>query len=169
MLIKKILLVAILGIVLASLTLGQDTTVHQRSSSAVAIEPARAELLKTDKDFNDLAAKKGRVEAFLTYMAEDAVLFPGGGDTVSGRENIRKSLSDGPPDAVLSWKPLDATVANSLDLGYTFGTYIYRATGKDGTPVTRYGKYLTVWKKQPDGSWKFVADIGNPSPPPGPK
>jgi ketosteroid isomerase-like protein len=55
-------------------------------------------------------------------------------------------------------------MAASGDLGYTFGNYVLKAKDKDGKPVVEYGKYATVWKKQKDGSWKVVMDMGNSSP-----
>ena len=60
----------------------------------------------------------------------------------------------------LSWEPLRAEIAASQDLGYTFGRYALR----DGETVKAYGVYVTVWKKQPDGSWKFVLDGGGTTP-----
>jgi ketosteroid isomerase-like protein len=159
----------ILAVLWLCFAIHQECRPQQNPASTPALDAVCASLLKTDSEFNDFAAKKGTVEAFLAYMADNAVMFPNGGDTISGRENIRKDLSEGPADAVLSWKPLHADAASSSDLGYTFGTYEYKFTGKDGKPATHYGKYLTVWKKQADGTWKFVADIGNPSPSPGHK
>ena len=52
------------------------------------------------------------------------------------------------------------------DVGYTRGSYVFRANGPDGKPQISYGKYVTIWRKQADGEWKFVLDIGNHSPPP---
>lgn len=129
-------------------------------------DTAQTSLLKTDADFNKLAAQKGFIDAFLAYMADDAILFPAGSGPITGRENIRKHLSDGPADAILSWQPQKAYVAISGDLGCTYGTSEYKFKGQDGKPVIHYGKYITVWKKQPDKSWKFILDIGNQSPPP---
>ncbi|MDI6780166.1 MAG: DUF4440 domain-containing protein [Bacteroidota bacterium] len=54
-----------------------------------------------------------------------------------------------------------AEVSNSGDLGYTWGTYKTKFEGAQGKPLERTGKYLTVWKKQNDGGWKVIADIGN--------
>lgn len=128
-----------------------------------------AVLLKTDSDFNKLSIEKGFVEAFLSYMADSAMLFPNGSNLITGKENIKNHLSEGPANAVLTWKPLKAEVAESGDLGYTYGSSEYKFKGDDGKPAVHYGKYITVWKRQCDGSWKFILDIGNPSPAPGGK
>jgi ketosteroid isomerase-like protein len=60
-------------------------------------------------------------------------------------------------------------MAASGDLGYTYGNYQLKAKDKDGKVVTRYGKYASIWKKQKDGSWKVVLDMGNSSPAPKPE
>jgi len=93
-------------------------------------------------------------------------LLPAGALPVTGREAIREHLSDGPPGAVLTWKPLEAKVSRAGDLGHTYGTYELRFSGADGKLQIRYGKYVSIWKRQIDGTWKFVVDIGNASPPP---
>ena len=49
-------------------------------------------------------------------------------------------------------------------MGWTWGKYIMTSTDSEGNPVTRKGKYLNVWKKQNDGLWKVVVDIGNVEP-----
>jgi len=122
-------------------------------------------LLNTDREFNVLAGEKGFVEAFLQYMDDGAIIFPAGSEPITGREKIRKHLAEGSEGATLTWKPAKAEVAASSDLGYTYGTSEYRFTDKDGKTSFHYGKYVTVWKRQSDGRWKFIIDIGNSSPP----
>jgi ketosteroid isomerase-like protein len=58
-------------------------------------------------------------------------------------------------------------VAKSGELGWTWGTYELHTKDADGKPVIRYGKYVNVWRKQKNGEWKVIVDLGNPSPPPG--
>jgi ketosteroid isomerase-like protein len=123
------------------------------------------ELLQADKDFCALAQKCGVAEAFRAYAAEDATLLPLGENPVHGREAIFATMSEG-SRYELEWSPEAADLARCGDLGYTWGKSVFRRTGEDGKPLVRHGKYLTVWRRQPDGSWRFVMDIGNPSPPP---
>jgi ketosteroid isomerase-like protein len=63
----------------------------------------------------------------------------------------------------LVWEPGRAEVALGGDLGYTIGDYRVEATASPDSVLSR-GKYLTVWRRQPDGSWKVEADIGSPAP-----
>jgi ketosteroid isomerase-like protein len=72
----------------------------------------------------------------------------------------------------MTFRPTSVFVAKSGDVAYTYGTYDLSMTGPDGRPVTDKGKYVTVYKKQADGSWKAAVDTFNsdlpPSPPPPP-
>ena len=66
------------------------------------------------------------------------------------------------PGAGLSFTATAVEVARSEDLAWEHGTYEFATTDKKGKTTTDKGKYLTVWKKQADGSWKVVADMDNP-------
>jgi hypothetical protein len=61
----------------------------------------------------------------------------------------------------LNWWPVAAAIAESGDLGCTVGEATIAS-------LNHYSKYLTIWRRQPDRSWKFVADGGNVRPPPVP-
>ena len=63
----------------------------------------------------------------------------------------------------LTWSPVGADIAASGDLGYTWGTFEFHSKDKDGKDVVDQGKYMSVWKKQADGSWKVAVDMGNAS------
>ena len=65
------------------------------------------------------------------------------------------------PGFALSWQLTKAEASRGGDLGYTVGTYVLTLHDPKGEPVTDRGKYVTVWKKQADGSWKVAADIFN--------
>jgi len=122
-------------------------------------------LLQADREFSQLSVQRGAAEAFFRYCAEDAVQFPVGGAPLHGREQIRDSLVSERP-YVLRWTPRAARVATSGELGYTWGTYELETTDKEGQPKMHYGKYLTVWKRDPGGPWRVSLDIGNPGPAP---
>ena len=126
----------------------------------------KAALIRTDTEFSKAAATSGIAAAFFEYAAEEATILPMNANAITGSEAIRAHYAETPAGAVLDWKPLKADVSRSGDLGYTVGSYEFRAPGPDGKSVARYGKYCPIWKKQLDGSWKFVVDVGNPSPPP---
>ena len=126
----------------------------------------KAELLRVDEEFSAAAQKLGVGEAFLRYAAADAVMLPENQNAVKGLDGIRQQFAGFPPGATLVWKPFHSDVAASGDLGYTLGTFELRGRSADGQPSVRYGKYCSVWKRQADGTWKWVVDVGTPSPAP---
>ena len=130
------------------------------------LEKDKAVLMRTDAEFSRMAQTRGIGEAFATFAAEDATMMPMAENPAVGRAAIRREFEGTPAEVTLVWKPSSADVSRSSDLGYTLGAYEYRAPGADGKMTTRYGKYCTVWKRQPDGGWKWVVDIGNTSPAP---
>lgn len=65
---------------------------------------------------------------------------------------------------LLSWQPQKAEVAKSADLGWTWGKYILTSKDENGVEQKSYGKYVNIWQKQIDESWKVIVDIGNSSP-----
>ncbi len=116
-------------------------------------------LIDTDAAFSRAAASSGVAVAFRDYAAADALMLPQGAQPVRGRDNIFEASRN--DTGSLTWVPRGADVSYSADLGYTWGEYEFRA---NGSSEVHYGKYVTVWKKQSDGSWKFVVDVGNQSP-----
>jgi ketosteroid isomerase-like protein len=120
-------------------------------------------LLKLEADFAADVAKYGH-DAFLTYFAEDGVEVVDGGGFKT-KDDMRKE-KPWPEGTTLTWTPVKADMSVSGDLGYTYGNYVYTAKNKEGKLVANYGKYTSIWKKQKDGQWKVVVDVGNSSPDP---
>ncbi|HKC42128.1 MAG TPA: hypothetical protein VKC15_21475 [Gemmatimonadales bacterium] len=118
------------------------------------------ELLAADSAFAALSVARGAQAAFLSVAANEAILLgPPGAPMTHGRDAIGAAFAEFPADAVLDWAPVTAVIAGSGDLGCTVGEASILARHS-------YSKYLTVWKRQADGAWKFVADGGNARPAP---
>lgn len=127
-----------------------------------ASQPTAQDLIRADEAFGRASAEKG-LDGWLSYFDAEAVIFPPGKDPVKGLHAIRAHYEERKWNpAGLTWKPLGAELAASGDLGYTYGTWRFTGKDTDGKPVTATGKYLTTWKRQKDGSWKVLADIGAP-------
>ena len=125
---------------------------------------AGADLLRQlEADFAADVAKHGH-DAFLTYFADDGVEVVDGGG-FNTKEEMRRQ-PPWPDGTTLTWTPVKAEMAGSGDLGYTYGNYVYTGRNKEGKLVANYGKYTSIWKKQKDGQWKVVVDMGNSSPDP---
>ena len=121
---------------------------------------------QADSAFALAADLQGTGVAFAQYVAPQGVVFSGS-EIVIGTDAVR-ALFDEQQRAggTLNWRPVYADAASSGDLGFTVGEYVFTGRGATGTVVQRFGKYLTVWQKQPDGEWRFVVDGGNTSPTP---
>ena len=124
-------------------------------------------LLQTDIAFARTSLETNAAEAFKKYLAPDCMMFPDGGDPVQGADKIYQRMKKGAENYVLSWIPRRAEVAASGDMGWTWGTYTLTSVEAKGQPVKSYGKYVNVWQKQADNTWKVMVDIGNESPSPG--
>jgi len=126
-------------------------------------ESGRDLLFRLEAEFALAVAQHGRA-AFVTYFADDGVELEEGGG-VATREDLRKEPA-WPDGTTLTWTPFRGDMAASGDLGYTYGNYVFTMKDKEGKAISQYGKYMSVWKKQKDGSWKVVVDMGNTSPAP---
>jgi ketosteroid isomerase-like protein len=118
----------------------------------------KAEIIKTDRDFSKLSEEKGVKAAFLEYIDSEGVLLRPNSMPLISANAIDFISQENDTSYSMSWEPQGGYVANSGELGYTYGTYLIKFKNKDS--VVR-GTYLSVWKKQPDGKWKFVIDTGN--------
>ena len=121
---------------------------------------------QADSAFALAADLQGTGFAFAQYVAPQGVVFSGS-EIVIGTDAVR-ALFDEQQRAggTLNWRPVYADAAESGDLGFTIGEYVFTGRGTTGTVVQRFGKYLTIWKKQADGEWRFMVDGGNTSPTP---
>ena len=115
-------------------------------------------LRKLDDEWSKAVGAKD-VEKTMSYYADDALMMPPNIPTLTGKESIRtlwKSLLEAPGFSG-GWKATKVEVSG--DLSYVTGTYEITETDDSGKPMTDKGKYVEVWKKQPDGSWKSVAHM----------
>jgi ketosteroid isomerase-like protein len=130
---------------------------------------ARDELLAVDTKFSRDVAEKG-LEVYEQYFAEDAVSMPAFEPMVEGKTAIldtyRPYYRD--PRFKLTWQPMRAEVSRDGTLGFTIGRYQVTHVDDQGKPITRTGKYVTVWRREWDGTWKVVLDGGSPDERPAP-
>lgn len=114
------------------------------------------ELIMVDSAFSALCKEKGMNHAFLYYVAEDGVMLRPNSMPVIGKNKIVDLFQNNDSNIEFSWHPLYAMVAKSGELGYTYGTYKI-----DTGNSKQKGTYVSVWKKNKNGEWKFVLDSGN--------
>jgi len=116
----------------------------------------------------DYASKD--LEKVLAHYADNAVLIAPGTPAVSGKDAIRKELAGMIADPALSlqFQASDVQVAKSGDIAYTRGSYQMTLPVPSSKRIVHdHGSYVTTYSKQPDGSWKAVADIASSEVAPG--
>jgi ketosteroid isomerase-like protein len=126
--------------------------------------PGRAFLFDLEAKFAKATAEGGGT-AFSSWFAEDGVALSNGKAPVTGRAAIAAGATWSPADYQLTWTPQAGQMSPSGDMGFTWGHYEGRAKDRNGNPVVTTGRYMTIWRKQSDGSWKVVLDSSNDEPP----
>ncbi len=122
------------------------------------INKERIKLMEADKSFSDLCEKEGMKTAFIEYIDSNGVLLRPHSMPIAGAHAIDYLIRYNDTGFVMKWQPHYAFVAQSADLGYTYGVYSLAPSSGD---TILYGTYVSVWKRQADGLWKFVLDSGN--------
>jgi len=117
-------------------------------------------MVETKKNFYQAGQERGTRAAFLAFLADDGVVFR------PGPVNGKKVWTERPEtDLDLIWEPTFASMARSADFGFTSGPAQWKAKKEDEKPLG-YGQFVSVWKKQKDGSWKVALDVGTENPRP---
>lgn len=117
----------------------------------------KLEIIKVEKDFEKLVSEKGLAEGFYQFADSTAVIKRENDTLIRGRDNIRKYYSRY-TDATVTWTPEFVNVADAGDMAYTYGKYVWTSKDAKGKEHVSKGVFHTVWKKQKDGSWKYVWD-----------
>jgi ketosteroid isomerase-like protein len=127
-------------------------------------QKTRAEQTLRDLDTEwSAAAGAKNLDKTVSYYAEGALVMPPNAPAATTKDAIRKMWKEllESPGAAISWKTTKVEIARSGELAYSSGTYEFTMNDASGKPMPDHGKYLEVWKKQPEGDWKVVADIWN--------
>lgn len=124
-------------------------------------------LMQLDRDFNNATAEKG-VDGWVAYFAPNGSMLGDTSKPITGADEIRKAMEPTLSDSNFSlrWHPVKAEIMMPGVLGYTVGRWERLRKDKEGRLMKSTGSYTSIWKKQPDGSWKIVLDTGNPDGPP---
>ncbi len=122
------------------------------------LPPAQEELFDTERAFVRLAAERGFRDSFHAYFADDGIAFN------PHPFRVRAALANQPSTPApmgAEWAPVYGDVSATGDLGWNTGPLVF--AGRNGQPG-RHGMFFSVWKRQPDGSFKVVLDIGSDTP-----
>lgn len=147
-------------VVVALLLTSAETSASAQRRRADALRA----MVDTERAFSRMSEKKGTREAFSTFIADDGILFRP--RAVFGKKWMQENpLPPSSTRSLLVWQPILAGMSRAGDLGYTTGPWQYKNDIKDAK-ASAFGNFMTVWKKQPNGRWRFVVDLGisNPEP-----
>ena len=127
------------------------------------LTPGALLLLELEGRFAQAVAAGGG-KVFASWFADDAVTLNNGKPAVLGLGAIAAQAKWDPKDYQLTWVPQGAQMGPSNDMGFTWGHYEGHSKDKNGEPVVVSGRYFTVWKKLPSGTWKVAMDASADEP-----
>ncbi|NIM59475.1 MAG: SgcJ/EcaC family oxidoreductase [Candidatus Aminicenantes bacterium] len=124
------------------------------------VEKVRMAIEEANLKFGE-AVRQGDATALAALYTNDATLLPPDSDMIQGKQGIEafwsQGLQMGVKDAVLTI----VDVFGSGDLAYEIGKFTLTIQPEGQEPIEQKGKYVVVWKKTADGSWKLHVDIFN--------
>lgn len=120
----------------------------------------KAELATMEDAFCAMAREKGLNAAFAHFAAPDVAFIDTDPRKFRGPAAVQERMGPDQPGVALTWSAFFTDISDDGTLGYNYGRYESRRPGKDGQEIVRGGWFLTIWKRQPDGSWKYVMDNG---------
>lgn len=120
------------------------------------------ELMAVDAEFSDYSSKYGRNKAFIQYCHEEGVMLVQDAMPIAGKSSVTDWLMQRTDSSyMLTWDPTHASCASSGELGYTFGIWTMRDKQLEKDEQAQQGTYVTIWRKNDRGEWRFVLDSGN--------
>ena len=147
---------------------GYDTLAQSSAISSPLVQPTLTPgvllLLELEGRFSK-SVEAGGGKAFASWFTDDAVTLNNGKPAVLGIAAIAAQAKWDAKTYQLSWVPQGAQMGPSNDMGFTWGHYEGRSKDKNGEPVVISGRYMTVWKKLPNGNWKVALDASAEEPP----
>ncbi len=129
----------------------------------VAAEQAAIE--QASRDWLAATQKPGEegADGHASFFTEDAVSLPPNAERVDGRDALRARVLTftTAEDFSITWEATRVEVSAAGDLAYSTGTFEVSFKDAEGNAVSDKGKFVDIWKKQADGSWKVVTGIYN--------
>jgi ketosteroid isomerase-like protein len=119
----------------------------------------KLQIVKAEKDFEKLVAEKGPAEGFYQFADSNAVIKREHDTLIIGKTNIRNYYSNPRyQNVTVTWSPDAVTVSDAGDMASSYGKYVWTSKDSTGKEQISKGIFHTVWKKQKDGTWKYIWD-----------
>ncbi len=149
---NTLVLVAFLGLFAVGCNPASESVPDSRDVDMEAIRQA-------DLAWSAAQASDG-LDGTMSFYLDDAILLPPNRPMAIGKEAIREASAPiALPGFSVTWQPMKIGVARSGDIGYAIGTFEGTCVASAGNPMPVKGKYVEIWNKQADGSWKVAADM----------
>ncbi len=131
----------------------------------VDIAAEKAAIEKMLADWVEAYNKPGEegADGYASFMTEDGVSLPPNAERIDGRAGVREWVLQftQAEDFSIAWKASSIEVSADGKLAYGIGTFESSLKDAAGNPVSNRGKWVDVYKKQADGSWKVIIAIWN--------
>ncbi len=128
------------------------------------IQPGTAFLFDLERKFAAAVAEGGGA-TFASFFDKNGMTMANRQAPLIGQSAIAAHATWSPTAYQLTWTPEGGELSPAGDMGYTWGHYEGRSIGSAASATVEHGRYATVWKKEPDGTWKIVMDTSNEDPP----
>jgi len=128
------------------------------------VSPSTAFLFELERKFAAAVAEGGG-KAFASFFDKDGITLANKQAPLIGQTAIAAHATWSPTAYQLTWTPEGGEMSPTGDMGYTWGHYEGRSGSNTANAAVQRGRYMTVWKKEPDGTWKVVLDSSNEDPP----
>ncbi len=129
--------------------------VFQQSST---VSPQLMSLIDVERSFARLSVEKGVQASFLAWFADDGIIFQPHPVNLKESWGGRPAPKE-PPPTVLNWAPIYGDISMAGDLGYSTGPFVIVDRSPQKRPP-QHGVFFSIWKKQKDGNWRVVVDLG---------
>ena len=132
--------------------------------AAPDLDELNRSLIEADRAFNRATQERGVDGWVSSFDADGAVILEGLGE-ITGWEAIGEVMGGvfSSPDVSLTWEPSRAHSSDDGTLGFTVGEFVSTSVGSGGDSAVAHGLYVSIWRKQSDGTWKVIMDLGNPT------
>ena len=112
------------------------------------------------------SASTNDIDKIVGYWADTAILLTAGQPILRGKSEIRAMVEESTkiPGFKISWEPISASISESGDMGYLIERNQITEKDSSGGSITKYANVVTIWKKDANGTWKNVVDIGVDAP-----
>jgi len=122
-------------------------------------------VMQLSKEWSQTIATKD-VDKIVSYWADNAFLMQEGQPPLQGKQAIRQMVEESfkIPGFNISWQPQSVEVSDNGDMAYIIENAQVSFTDSTGKPITINNKAVSIWRKQPDGTWKNAVDFSTADP-----